>query len=65
MSGTTRARRTDPESASEADRRRAALAELQQLTTTGLFDVAVRAGIYTEDGQLTEPYTVDKPSKRR
>lgn len=38
-------------------RRREVLAKLQALSTEDLFKLAVRAGIYTEDGKLTEPYT--------
>jgi hypothetical protein len=33
----------------------AELAELQKLSVEELFQVAVRAGIYTQDGQLTPP----------
>jgi hypothetical protein len=36
-------------------RRRRALVELQRLSVDELFRVAVRAGIYTEDGELTPP----------
>lgn len=37
-------------------RRREALAKLQRLPTPEVFRLAVRAGIYTEDGRLTPPY---------
>jgi len=40
-------------------RRRRALAELQKLSVDELFRVAVRAGIYTEDGELAPPYRDD------
>jgi hypothetical protein len=43
----------------ETRRRRRALAELQKLSVEELFQLAVRAGIYTEDGQLTPPYRDD------
>ena len=47
-------------------RRRRALAELQKLSVDELFGVAVRAGIYTEDGELTSPYRDDaEPSACR
>jgi len=47
-------------------RRRRALAELQKLSLDELFRVAVRAGIYTEDGELTPPYRDDaEPSTCR
>lgn len=39
--------------------RRRALVELQKLSVEELFRVAVRAGIYTEDGQLAPPYRDD------
>lgn len=46
--------------------RRVALAELEQLSTAEIFQVAVRAGIYTADGQLTEHYRDDaEPSASR
>lgn len=46
--------------------RRRALAELQKLSAEELFQVAVRAGIYTEDGQLAPPYRDDsEPSACR
>lgn len=46
--------------------RRRALVELQKLSLEELFQVAVRAGIYTEDGQLAPPYRDDgEPSACR
>ena len=36
------------------------------MSTKELFQIAVRAGIYTEDGQLTPPYRDDaEPSASR
>ncbi len=46
-------------------RRRRALARLQQLPIDELFQVFVRAGIYTPDGELTEPYRSTEPSASR
>ena len=47
-------------------RRRRILAEMQQLSIEELFQLAVRAGIYTEDGELTPPYRDDaEPSASR
>lgn len=40
-------------------RRRRALAELQKLSIEELFQVAVRAGVYTKDGELAAPYRDD------
>jgi hypothetical protein len=46
-------------------RRRRALAELMRLTPREAFELAVRAGILTPDGELTEPYRTDPdPSYR-
>ncbi len=46
--------------------RRRSLAELQRLSIDELFQVAVRAGIYTPDGELTPPYRDDgEPSACR
>ena len=46
--------------------RRRALVEMQKLSVEELFQLAVRAGIYTEDGQLTPPYRDDaEPSASR
>lgn len=50
----------------ETRRRRRILAEMQQMSTEEFFQLAVRAGIYTEDGQLTPPYRDDaEPSACR
>jgi hypothetical protein len=49
----------------ETRRRRRALAKLQKLSVEELFHVMVRAGIYTEDGELTSPYRDDEPSAHR
>jgi len=39
---------------------------MQQLSIEELFQLAVRAGIYTEDGELTPPYRDDaEPSASR
>jgi hypothetical protein len=47
-------------------RRRRVLAEMQQMTPDELFQLAVQAGILTEDGQLTPPYRDDaEPSACR
>ena len=46
--------------------RRRALAKLQQLSPRESFELAVRAGIYTPDGRLTDPYRPDgEPSAHR
>ena len=46
--------------------RRTALARMQQMSTDQIFQLAVRAGIYTPDGQLTEHYCDDaEPSASR
>lgn len=46
--------------------RRRALVELRELSLEELFQLAVRAGIYTEDGELTPPYRHDAgPSASR
>jgi hypothetical protein len=46
--------------------RRRVLAEMRQLSVEEIFRLAVRAGIYTEDGQLTPPYRDDaEPSASR
>ena len=37
-------------------RRRIVLAEMEQMSAEELFQIAVRAGIYTKDGKLTRPY---------
>jgi len=50
----------------ETRRRRRVLAEMQQMSAEEIFQLAVRAGIYTEDGQLTPPYRDDaEPSASR
>lgn len=40
-------------------RRRRALVKLEQMSMEERFALAVRAGIYTEDGELTPPYRRD------
>jgi hypothetical protein len=40
---------------------REALEDLQRMSVEELFALAVRAGIYTKDGQLTPPYRDDAP----
>jgi hypothetical protein len=50
----------------ETRRRRRVLAEMEQLSTEEMFQLMVRAGIYTADGQLTPPYRDDaEPSACR
>jgi hypothetical protein len=50
----------------ETRRRRRVLAEMEQLSTEEVFQLMVRAGIYTVDGQLTPPYRDDaEPSACR
>jgi hypothetical protein len=46
-------------------RRRRALAKMEQMSPEELFQLAVRAGIYTPDGELTEPYRSEEPSACR
>jgi hypothetical protein len=47
-------------------RRRRVLAEMRKMSVEELFQLAVRAGIYTEDGELTPPYRDDaEPSASR
>ena len=61
-------RMLDPEAPGlddETRRRRRALAKMQQLSVEELFQIAVSAGIYTEDGELTAPYRSDEPSAYR
>lgn len=41
--------------------RRAVLAEMKKMTPEELFQLAVRAGIYTPDGKLTPYYRDDGP----
>lgn len=46
--------------------RRLVLAEMRAMTSEELFELAVRAGIYTKDGKLTAPYRDDAgPSASR
>jgi hypothetical protein len=57
-----RAEKLDP--ATKA--RRAVLADMRKMTSKQLFDLAVRAGIYTRQGKLTRPYRDDTgPSAAR
>jgi hypothetical protein len=46
-------------------RRRRILAETANMSVDEMFALAVRAGIYTEDGELTPPYRNDEPSACR
>lgn len=47
-------------------KRRRALVSMQQMSTEELFQLAVRAGIYTKKGKLTKPYrTNGEPSVSR
>jgi len=59
----------DPEAPgldAETRRRRRVLAEMEQMSPDELLSLAVRAGILTEDGQLTPPYRDDaEPSACR
>lgn len=48
----TRGEKLDP--ATKA--RRAVLADMRKMTSKQLFELAVRAGIYTKQGKLTRPY---------
>jgi hypothetical protein len=46
--------------------RRRSLAKMRAMSVEELFALAVRAGIYTEDGELTPPYRHDaEPSACR
>ena len=46
--------------------RRRSLAKMQQLSTDEVFQLAVRAGIYTKSGKLTKHYREDaEPSASR
>jgi len=57
---------SEPELDEMTRRRREALAALEKLPLAEIFKIAVRAGIYTEDGQLTPPYRSDaEPSASR
>jgi hypothetical protein len=49
----------------ETRRRRRLLAKLHELPVEELFRLMVRSGIYTEDGELTPPYSSDEPSAAR
>lgn len=49
----------------ETRQRRRVLARLRQMSLDELDEVMIRAGIFTEDGQLTEPYRNDEPSASR
>jgi len=49
----------------ETRRRRRVLASLHALPVEELFKLMVRSGIYTEDGELTPPYSSDEPSAAR
>ncbi len=49
----------------ETRQRRRVLAQLRNMSLAELDPVMVRAGIFTEDGQLTEPYRNDEPSASR
>ena len=42
-----------------------ALDELADMTPEQFFQTLVSAGIYTPEGELTEPYTSDEPSACR
>lgn len=46
----------------ETQERRRVLARMQTMTPDQLFELAVRAGIYTEDGKLTRHYRKSKSS---
>lgn len=46
-------------------RRRRILAELRKMTPEEKFQLAVRAGIFTPEGELTEPYRNPEPSPYR
>jgi hypothetical protein len=69
MSTNGKAPTLDPEAPGldeDTRRRRRTLVDLQKLSIDELFQVAVRAGIYTKDGELTPPYRDDgEPSACR
>lgn len=69
MSGSKAALQLDPDAPGlddETRNRRRALAKLAAMSVDELFALAVRAGIYTPDGQLTEHYRDDaEPSASR
>lgn len=49
----------------ETRARRVVLEKMQRMTPQELFDLAVRAGIFKEDGMLTEPYASTEPGAYR
>jgi hypothetical protein len=49
----------------ETRRRRRVLAQMQKMSAQELFRGMVRAGIYTEGGELTAPYRSEEPSAHR
>ncbi len=49
----------------ETRARRIVLVKMQQMSAEEIFQLAVRAGIYNEDGTLTEHYRSDEPSTCR
>ena len=49
----------------ETRRRRRLLAEMERFSTEEMFQLMVRAGIYTPDGELTEAYRSTEPSACR
>lgn len=50
----------------ETRARRRVLAEMREMGAEELFELAIRAGIYTRDGRLTPPYRDDAgPSASR
>jgi hypothetical protein len=56
----------DPGLEEETRRRRRVLARMQKMSIEQVKVLVVRAGIYTEDGQLTPPYRDDaEPSASR
>lgn len=57
--GNKRGARAQPKLDDETRRRRAVLAKMEKATDDELFQIAVRAGIYTTDGELTAPYRDD------
>ncbi len=63
-----RAKITDEEEVldEETCRRRAVLEEMEQMSADELVEIAIRAGILTEDGKLAPPYRDDaEPSACR
>jgi hypothetical protein len=70
MSGDGKLKPTlDPEAPGldeDTRRRRRVLARMQQMSDAEMFQLCVRAGVYTADGQLTPPYRDDaEPSASR